>query len=452
MLEFGRYHFVGVAGVGMSAVAQAVCFAGGRVSGSDRQADQGGEAPILKQLAQVGIGLFAQDGSGVRSGAEAVVVSTAIEADNPDLLAAKELGLPVLHRSEILAQLVSDHTCVAITGTSGKSTVTGMVGWILEQAGRDPSVVNGAPVTNWQSDACVGNARCGGSDLWVIEADESDRSLLNYQPDYAVITNMSADHFGLAETIALFERFRSQVKGNAIGALDSDDYLTGIDPEITAASSRFVCNGVAFELSLPGRHNVEDALHAAKLCECVGVPLTQSAEALRTFKGIHRRLEVIGEANGVTVIDDYGHNPAKIAAAWEAVVPFARRGIVIWRPHGYGPLRAMLDDLAATFTRLCTAKDRLLLLPVYDAGGTADRRIDSRALADRLSEKGVPVSCVASHDEAVAVATTEAQPGDVIIVMGARDPELPELAKRIARADANLYRAKEEGRNRVVAS
>ena len=431
MVEYSQYHFVGVAGVGMSAVAQAVCFAGGRVSGSDRQADHGGESPILAQLAQAGISLFSQDGSGVRSGAEAVVVSTAIEADNPDLLAAQELGLPVLHRSEILAQLVSDHTCVAVTGTSGKSTVTGMVGWILEQAGRDPSVVNGAPVTNWRSAVCVGNTRRGSGDLWVIEADESDRSLLNYQPDYAVITNISADHFGLDDTVALFGKFRSQVKQRTIGALDSDDYLAGIEPEVTASSGRFVCEGVEFNLSLPGRHNVEDALHAAKLCECVRVPLAQSAEALRTFKGIHRRLEVVGEVNGVTVIDDYGHNPAKISAAWEAVVPFARRGIVIWRPHGYGPLRTMLDDLTDTFSRLCGPDDRLLLLPVYDAGGTADRSIDSGALAERLKEMGVPVSCMASHDEAVAIAKVEARPGDVIIVMGARDPELPTLAKRI---------------------
>lgn len=431
MLEYSRYHFVGVAGVGMSAVAQAVRFAGGHVSGSDRQADQGGSNPALGQLEQAGISIFPQDGAGVRTGAEAVVVSTAIEDDNPDLIAARDVGLPVLHRSEILAQLVSDHTCVAVTGTSGKSTVTGMVGWILKQAGRDPSVVNGAPVINWRGADHIGNARRGCDDLWVIEADESDRSLLNYHPDYAVITNMSADHFDMNETVALFEQFKTHVNGPCIGALDSDDYLSDVDPTVTAGSSRFSCDGVTFELQLPGRHNVEDALHAAKLCECAGVPLARSAEALRTFKGIHRRLEVVGEANGVTVIDDYGHNPAKIAAAWEAVVPFARRGIVIWRPHGYGPLRTMLDDLADTFTRLCSAKDRLLLLPVYDAGGTADRSIDSSALADRLTQNGVPASCVASHDEAVSVSASEVEAGDVVIVMGARDPQLPELARRI---------------------
>ncbi len=414
----------------MSSVAQAVCFEGGRVSGSDRQHDQDGGALILDQLDLAGIRLFPQDGSGVRAGADVVVVSTAIEADNPDLVAAQACGLPILHRSEVLAQLVSDRTCVAVAGTSGKSTVTGMVGWILEQVGRDPSVVNGAPVANWRSETCVGNTRRGGS-LWVIEADESDRSLLNYEPQVAVITNMSADHFDMEETVALFRRFEERVQGACIGALDTEDYLSGVAPTVGAGSSRFVCEDVTFDLPLPGRHNVEDALHAAMLCRCLGVSLEQSAKALMTFKGIHRRLEVVGEAGGVTVLDDYGHNPAKIAAAWESVVPFARRGIVIWRPHGFGPLRSMMDDLVETFQRLCGTQDRLLLLPVYDAGGTADRSVGVEALADRLLARGVAVSCVASHDEAVSVAASEAEAGDAVVVMGARDPKLPELARRI---------------------
>ena len=431
MLDFSQYHFVGVAGVGMSAVAQAVGFGGCAVTGSDRHCDQGVPVPVLDKLAKAGIRLFPQDGSGIADGAEAVVVSTAIESDNPDLIAAAERGLPVLHRSEVLAQLVANQTCVAVAGTSGKSTVTGMVGWILEQAGLDPCVVNGAPVTNWRNADCIGNARKGRGELWVIEADESDRSLLNYAPAYAVITNMSADHFGLEETVSLFKQFRSKVECQCIGALDAPTYLTGLAPEVTASSSCFSYEGVTFELPLPGLHNVEDALHAAKLCQCVGVSLQQSADALAVFGGIHRRLEVVGTAAGVSVFDDYGHNPAKIAAAWKAVVPFARRGIVIWRPHGYGPLRAMLDDLTEMFSQLCSPDDLLLLLPVYDAGGTANRSIDSGALAERLAGRGVPVLCVSSHDEAIAIASRESESGDAIIVMGARDPELPALARRI---------------------
>jgi UDP-N-acetylmuramate--alanine ligase len=328
--------------------------------------------------------------------------------------------------------------------------------------------VNGAPVINWQSESCIGNARQGGRtsniehstsnfesntslsvnsssldvessmfdvgrspELWVIEADESDRSLLNYAPEYAVVTNMSADHFGLDETVELFKEFAGRVSGKIVGALDGSPYLEGIDPEISASGSSFVFDGVEFELGLPGRHNVEDAVHAVVLCKLVGVSVAQSAAVLKTFRGIHRRLEVAGKAGGVTVIDDYGHNPAKIAAAWKAVVPFARRGIVIWRPHGYGPLRSMLDELSETFAELCGSGDLVLLLPVYDAGGTANRTIESGALAERLQAKGVAVRCIASHDEAVAAASAEAKSGDAVIVMGARDPKLPELARRI---------------------
>ena len=431
MLEYAQYHFVGVAGVGMSAVAQAVRFQGARVTGSDRYQDQGDSLPILKQLSGAGITLFSQDGSGVASGAKAVVVSTAIESDNPDLQEASRLGVPVLHRSEVLAQLVKGRRCLAVAGTSGKSTVTGMVGWVLEQTGRDPTVVNGAPVTNWRSDSCIGNARKGSSDLWVIEADESDRSLLNYNPEFAVITNMSADHFGLEETVSLFKQFRGNVERECIGALNVVNYLDGVDAEVTASSISFDFEGVSFRLPLPGQHNVEDALHAASLCRLLGVSLQESADALASFKGIHRRLEVVGEVNGVTVLDDYGHNPAKIAAAWNAVVPFARRGIVIWRPHGYGPLRSLLAELTETFATLCGPNDCLLLLPVYDAGGTADRSIDASVLSDQLKQRGVPVRCVASHDEALTLAVSEAQSGDAVIVMGARDPKLPELARRI---------------------
>lgn len=434
MLKYTRYHFVGVAGVGMSAVAQAVGFNGTCVTGSDRYYDSKTEIPILDQLQENGIKIYTQDGSGVRDGADAVVISTAIENDNPDLIVARELGLPILHRSEVLAELIEGKTCIAIAGTSGKSTVTGMVGWILEQSGLDPYVVNGAPVINWQKDSLIGNARKGNGKLWVIEADESDHSLLNYAPEYAVITNMSADHFGLDDTIELFKDFATKVTGKIVGALDGCHYLDGVNADVTASSSKFIFRNVDFELPLPGKHNVEDALHATVLCELAGVSIEQSADALKSFRGIHRRLEVIGSYNGITVIDDYGHNPAKISAAWNAVIPFARRGIVIWRPHGYGPLRALLDDLNSTFSDLCNTDDSLLLLPVYDAGGTTNRDINSDKLVNLLTNKGINARCVESHDEVVNIAAKEAQQDDAIIVMGARDPKLPELARRILSA------------------
>ncbi len=437
--EWRRVHVTGVAGAGMSAVAQAALGCHLSVSGSDRLYDGGAGLPVLSQLQRAGVVLYPQDGSGVRAGAEAVVVSTAIEHDNADRLAASAAGIPVLHRSQLLAGLAGGHRCLAVAGTCGKSTVTGMAGWILEQNGLDPTVVNGAPVNGWMSDACVGNVRRGHGDLWVIEADESDRSLLNYSPLHAVITNMSADHFDMEETRLVFQSFRARVSGCCIGALDGADYLDGVVSSCDANGSRFVYEGVDFRLAMPGRHNVENALHAIMLCRLLGVTPARSAAALLTFRGIHRRLEVVSSTGGVTVVDDYAHNPAKISAALAALLPFARRVVAIWRPHGYGPLRGMLEGLGESFKVLQKGDGhRLLLLPVYDAGGTADRSIGSEALADRLAPAGVAVACVEDH-AAVRQAVLALSPsaGDTLVVMGARDPGLPALAGALATDNAH---------------
>jgi UDP-N-acetylmuramate--alanine ligase len=415
----------------MSAVAQAALGAGLSVSGSDRYYDGGEPLPVLGQLAHAGVSLYPQDGSGVRAGADAVVVSTAIEAGNPDVLAAGAASVPVVHRSVLLASLAEGRTCLAVAGTCGKSTVTGMAGWILQQAGLDPTVVNGAPVTNWQSETAVGNVRLGG-DLLLIEADESDRSLLNYAPRHAVITNMSADHFDMTETRRVFEAFRARVSGHCIGALDGAAYLAEVVPQVEAGGSRFMFRGVPFRLAVPGAHNVENALHSVMLCELAGVTVAQCAAALATFRGIHRRLEVAARVDGVTVIDDYAHNPAKITAALAAVQPFAGRLVAVWRPHGYGPLRAMLDGLADAFAVLRGGRHRVLLLPVYDAGGTADRSIGADVLAARLAGHGVDVACVPDYAAVRQVIRESAlTAGDVVLVLGARDPGLPSLARNL---------------------
>lgn len=431
-MQSGSYHFVGVAGVGMSAVAQAALGAGCRVSGSDRHVDRGDDLPVLRQLAAAGVRLCAQDGSGVGPDTTGVVVSTAIEKDNPDLAAAQRLKVPVLHRSEMLAALVKGRRCVAVSGTSGKSTVTGMIGWMLEQVGADPFVVNGAAVLGWRSAARVGNTRCSMTDgPWVIEADESDRSLLNYEPDWAVITNVSKDHFSVEEAKELFRRFAARARAGCVSALDSPSLLDGVRPESDAGGSRFAYRGTAFRVPAAGRHNVENALLAVAACEAMGYPLPALAGALATFPGIERRLERVGAAGGVTVVDDCAHNPAKMRAAFEALAPHHRRVIGIWRPHGYGPLRNMLGELADCLGGCYRMPHRLLVLPVYDVGGTADRSTRSEQLVALLRERGSEAALALSPEEAEACAAGEAGAGDVVLVMGARDPWLPALARRI---------------------
>ncbi len=425
MLEAGRYHFVGVAGVGMSAVAQAVLGQGREVSGSDRHLDSGQDLGILEKLAECGICLTPQDGTGLDGNEVAVVISTAIESDNPDLVAAREFGIPIVHRSEILARLVESQRCVAIAGTSGKSTVTGMV----ECAGLEPNVVNGAPVLNWVTEECVGNTRIGSSDLWVIEADESDRSLLAYRPEWAVITNISADHFSIEETHELFRQFAAQVENDVVGGLDGEAaYLDGFEPVVGAAQSEFHVDEATIRIPLPGRHNAENGMHAVMICRALGVPLDAIMRALGTFKGMHRRMEQVGIAAGVAVVDDYAHNPAKIRAALGALSPFYTALHIIWRPHGYGPLRSMLSDLADAFTDSLRKEDQLVVLPVYDAGGTADRTIGSDSLVAELRQRGVRASGL-DVAEAIERVGRSATPGDAIVTMGARDPGLPVIAR-----------------------
>lgn len=424
-------HLVGVAGVGMNALAQALRGGGWSVSGSDRYQDQGQDLEVIRKLKAAGIQFYPQNGEGVQADTGAVVVSTAIESDNPDIAAAQKLGIPVRHRAEMLAELVAGKEVVAIAGTSGKTTVTGMVGWLLEQLGADPTVVNGGALVNWADAHRIGNVRTGQSRLCVIEADESDRSLLKFSPDWAVITNMSADHFSLEETERLFAQFRSQVRRDCIVGWDPGMPWQGLSPKLDKQGARFTYEGLEFEVPMLGAHNAENAVQAAMLCQRMGFALKPIRDALSQFQGIQRRLEKIGEAAGVTVVDEYAHNPAKIAAAWRAVAPHYQRVLAFWRPHGFKPLSVMFDDLIATFAEVCRPEDKLYLMPVYYAGGTVSKQRDSDELVARLRERGVPAAWMMDYDVLMTEVMTQAKAGDVVLCIGARDPGIPHFARAL---------------------
>lgn len=265
------FHFTGIAGSGMNPLAQAARHCGHRVTGSDRYFDSGAPLPVISKLQKQGIRFFPQDGSGITPETDTLIVSTAVESDNPDLLEAKRLGIPVLHRAELLEQLCRGKTVIAVAGTAGKTTVTAMLGFIAEQLGLDPAVYTGAPLIDWRSDSATGNFRGGKSDLWIIETDESDRSFLRFHPEHSIVTNISKDHFELDELHSMFNRFRSQTRGSII-----------------EGETRAPYSG---ELSMPGRHNRLNAACALALADALGWNRQQAEAALKNFQGIERRRE-----------------------------------------------------------------------------------------------------------------------------------------------------------------
>ena len=428
----GTIHLVGIGGVGMSALAQAYLDAGHAVSGADRslRAD-GSRTPVLDALAAEGVRLFPDDGSGIDAGTERLVVSTAIEETNPDLMVARARGIPVVHRAAALSELLSGRKLVAVAGTCGKSTVTAILGHVLVECGFDPVVVNGAQIAGWDANgARVGSVRKGAGAYAVAEVDESDKSLTAFSPYAAIITNASADHYSKEEMDAVFDAFIRDVPGPIIDGRDSSGkrypsrFAQGVEEAIGA-------------FPMPGAHNRANARLALAMACALGADLAQAAAALTTFPGVERRLQRVGFVlcgdRQVAVYDDYAHNPEKLHAMWTTLADAFPRGVAaVWRPHGYGPLRKMLEPLAAAFRDVMRPQDALVLLPVYDAGGTADRSVNSDAIAARLADAPGEVSLVNDLKEAEAYLRARADAFGAIVTAGARDPGLPVLARRLA--------------------
>jgi UDP-N-acetylmuramate--alanine ligase len=405
-------HFIGVGGVGMNGLAQLAARSGYSVSGSDRAYDP--DAAVFKCLEGLGITMVPQNGSGIDPETAHVVHSTAIEPDNPDIRQSNRLGIPLLHRAEFLKELIGDDELIAVAGTAGKTTTTGLLGWIFQCLGKDPSVYNGAAVLNWKSDSCPGNVRKGASNLWIIEADESDKSLLHFHPTHSIITNISRDHYELDELHDMFNQFEDQTSG------------------ITIRGSSANVQTSAFSMPMPGKHNLENALCAVRLCEALGFDPDEVRDAVARFKGIERRLEVAGIVDDITVIDDYAHNAAKIAAALSAVSETADRVHAYWRPHGFTPLHQGLDDLTDAFAAHWKQHGgTIFILPVYYVGGTVEKKTTAGDLVARLNSAGVPAVPVPDYPTLKHELERCVDSGDTILGMGARDPELPLFAKRL---------------------
>ncbi len=440
-------HFVGILGSGMSAIAQFLAWESITVSGSDRSYGKPESDHTVRLLQKAGCGIFPQDGSGISDSTTALCVSTAIESDNPDIAAAKQRSLPVFHRSDVLAAIVTARRTIAIAGTSGKSTVTAMVFEFLTTCGKAPSLISGAGLKRLEQQDLIGNAFRGTSDLLVIEADESDGSLVKYHPDLSVFLNLSRDHKPEAEVLELFRKLASQSAASLKNGDDqplaelATDTAFSLDAagdwrpdSYTLSNDGGILNrgNASFHLPLIGRHNLSNCIAALAVAEHYGCTPDDLQQATRNFQGVARRFAITRTANGITVVDDFAHNPEKIRSAVTAARSISSRVIAVYQPHGFGPTRFLRDEYRKLFGTIFGEQDVLVLLPIYYAGGTAVKDISSTDLKNDLGTTTFPVYTPEQRRDAITIIQDTATSGDCVLVMGARDPSLPLLVKEIA--------------------
>ena len=454
------FFFCGIGGSGMLPLAQILKGRGATVAGSDRSRDQGRTPEKFAALEAQGFTLFPQDGSGIASADQVLVASAAVEDTVPEMRRAKELGCLRMSRAELNAMLFNTSGAgLAVAGTSDKSTVTGMLGWIMHAAGREPTVMNGAVMKNFVSpERPFASALVGGQSIFVSEVDESDGSIALYRPAVGVLLNVSLDHKSMDELRQLFGDFLGRSRIAAINADDpealqllprANEVITfGIEQEkaqigivpgsIAEGPTRQAAQVIdrhdgsthSLRLAMPGRHNLSNALAAIAGAAAAGVPVSASVEALAGFKGLARRFDIVGtSASGITVIDDFGHNPEKCAATLRTLKAHEGRVIAFFQPHGYGPLRQMGHELAETFARELGPDDITILCdPVY-YGGTVDRSQGSERIVEMIEEAGGLADHVPSREDCGKLIASIAEPGDRIVVMGARDDTLTLFAK-----------------------
>ncbi|WP_135210133.1 UDP-N-acetylmuramate--L-alanine ligase [Vitreimonas flagellata] len=460
MSQAKSYFFSGVGGSGMLPLALILRGKGVTVAGSDRSLDQGRLGAKFEYLKAQGIALFPQDGSGLTSAEQILVRSAAVEDTVGDVVAAKRLGARDMKRPELLAELFNAAPVrIGVAGTSGKSTTTAMIAWMLHRAGRDPTVMNGAVMKNFVTpDALFASALVGKGDAFVSEVDESDGSIARYQPTIAVVNNIALDHKSMDELRALFSGFVSKADV-AVLNLDNDETAklvinTSVRTRTYALRSGLAdlhCvsiapapDSIAFEvleregsaaasvkLNVPGEHNVANALAALSAARAYGLSLKEAAAALEGFSGTKRRLEVVGKANNVTVIDDFGHNPDKITATLATLHAFPGRLLIMFQPHGYGPLKLMKNEFIECFAKTMADDDVLIMPdPVY-FGGTVDRSVTSEHIVAGVRARGHQALAFAERNACGDKLIELAEPGDRIIVMGARDDTLSTFAAEL---------------------
>jgi UDP-N-acetylmuramate--alanine ligase len=435
-------HFVGIGGIGMSGIAELLLNLGYTVSGSDLKSSD-----ITDRLKSLGGVIYEGHRADQISRADVVVTSSAVSRDNPEVLAAEQASIPVIPRAEMLAELMRLKYSVAVAGAHGKTTTTSMVASVLASGGLDPTVVIGGKLKSIGSNAVLGRG-----DFIVAEADESDGSFLKYSPAIAVVTNIDREHLDFYKDMddikSVFLDFIDRIPfyGLAVLCLDNEpiqDLIPNIKKRYStygmSSQADFQIREVEFKkrqcrfdvyshgrklgritLNLPGLHNVYNATASIVVGIELGVPFAAIKKALETIEGVQRRLEIKGEVNDITVVDDYGHHPTEIKSTLEAVAKCwsGRRKVVVFQPHRYTRTRALFDD----FTRSFYQCDVLLVLPIYAASEKEIEGVSGRLLCEGIQAHGhKEVVYAAGIEDAVAYLVQNLKPADVLLTLGAGD-------------------------------
>ena len=448
--DFQHSFFIGVAGTGMSALAQYLQGIGKNVSGSDRYFKAGEFNDTKEKLEAEGIKCFLQDGSGIHNNTDLIVVSTAIEDTVYEVQKAKQLNIPIIKRSELLALISESKKTIAIGGTSGKSTTTAMLFDIMEYAGLHPSIISGAGLTSIIKQGKIGNAKVGDGEWLVIEADESDGSIIYYKPEIGLLLNIDKDHKEIDALMEIFTVFKNNSKKFVVnqshslaktlsGNRDEDfsidekfpaKYLAK-DFRQTGLSIQFTIDNSPFTIQALGKHNMENATAAIAVANQVGISFEKCNAALKNYEGIYRRHQVYGNKKGVWMIDDYAHNPAKCAASIMACQPVAPKVIAWFQPHGYAPTKFLRKDFVDEITKALRPQDEIWMSEIFYAGGTTTKDISSNDLINDLITKGANAFFVENRDDLVQSIRSHLTDNCVLLLMGARDPSLEQFAKKV---------------------
>ncbi len=440
VLQQHKFFFAGVAGAGMSAIAQYLSGSGKQVSGSDRLFNTDENEPTRRQLTAAGITCYDQKEAHLSETDEVLVVSTAIEPTNVEVAKARALNIPIITRSQLLAQICAEKKTIAVAGTSGKSTTAAMLFHLLSNCGVDASLITGAGIVSLIRQGKIGNCHVGKSDWLIIEADESDGSLVNYKPAIGILLNIDKDHKELSELDVIFNTFKSNTQehfmvnrshplAQAFSVTPQKDFgngsaIAGTDFNQEGFNIYFKVAGVPFTIPTIGAHNMENALACIAVAQLLDIKLEDCAKALASYPGIYRRHQLLGKVGGITVIDDYAHNPAKIAASINACKPVANKLIAWFQPHGYAPTRFIRAELVEEIAKSLRPGDEIWMSEIYYAGGTTTKDISANDIINDLVALGISAYFVQDRRVLLTQMNNHFTDDCVLLLMGARDPSL----------------------------